>query len=128
MWFSIEGLPVVSVKNCKKLVGCSTNTKKAMLRIVDTSSRRGALPNVDSSRASLPKEGFLPVEGEAELLVQLIRDEQLELIDLQKAFDTVDHDILLKKLHIVGAGDVVVSWFASYLSNQSKQFVDVNGI
>lgn len=85
MWFSIEGLPVVSVKNCKKLVGCSTNTKKAMLRIVDTSSRRGALPNVDSSRASLPKEGFLPVEGEAELLVQLIRDEQLELIDLQKA-------------------------------------------
>ncbi len=47
------------------------------------------------------------------------------LIDLQKAFDTVDHEILLKKLNAVGAGDVVVSWFKSYLADR-KQFVDIN--
>ena len=76
---------VVLSKNCKKLVGCLLNIKKAMLRIVDRSSLRGAPPNVDSSRVKLPKEGFLTLEGEAELLIQLIRDERLELIELQKA-------------------------------------------
>ena len=48
------------------------------------------------------------------------------LIDLQKAFDTVDHEILLKKLKAVGAGTCVVSWFNSYLSDR-QQFVDING-
>ena len=48
------------------------------------------------------------------------------LIDLQKAFDTVDHEILLKKLNAVGADDAVVSWFRSYLEDR-KQFVDING-
>ena len=46
------------------------------------------------------------------------------LIDLQKAFDTVDHDILLDKLRAIGVSSV--SWFESYLSNRT-QCVDVNG-
>ena len=46
------------------------------------------------------------------------------LIDLQKAFDTVDHDILLDKLRAIGVS--LVSWFESYLSNRT-QCVDVNG-
>lgn len=48
------------------------------------------------------------------------------LLDLQKAFDTVDHVILLKKLKAIGACDSAVLWFNSYLSNR-KQFVDVKG-
>ena len=40
------------------------------------------------------------------------------LIDLQKAFDTIDHDILLKKLSIIGFSDHTVKWFQSYLSNR----------
>ena len=39
------------------------------------------------------------------------------LIDLQKAFDTISHDILLKKLSIIGFSDYTVKWFQSYLSN-----------
>ena len=39
------------------------------------------------------------------------------LIDLQKAFDTINHDILLKKLSIIGFSDHTVKWFQSYLSN-----------
>ena len=40
------------------------------------------------------------------------------LIDLQKAFDTINHDILLKKLSIIGFSDHSVKWFQSYLSNR----------
>ena len=36
------------------------------------------------------------------------------LIDLQKAFDTIDHSILLKKLTI----DNTITWFRSYLTNR----------
>ena len=40
------------------------------------------------------------------------------LIDLQKAFDTVNHDIYLKKLSIPVFFDPTVKWFQSYLSNR----------
>ena len=40
------------------------------------------------------------------------------LIDLQKAFDTVNHDILLKKMEFIGFSDKTTKWFKSYLSNR----------
>ena len=40
------------------------------------------------------------------------------LIDLQKAFDTINHDILLKNLSIIGFSDHTIKWFQSYLSNR----------
>ena len=41
------------------------------------------------------------------------------LIDLQKAFDTFDHDILLQKLYAIGFSKHMVNWFRSYLFNIS---------
>ena len=43
-------------------------------------------------------------------------------IDLSKAFDTVDHNILLKKLDMYGIKGKNLKWFHSYLTNK-KQFI-----
>ena len=47
-------------------------------------------------------------------------------IDLQKSFDTVDHNLLLYKLSHYSVRDLANSWFSSYLCNR-KQFVRING-
>ena len=47
-------------------------------------------------------------------------------LDFQKAFDTVDHQILLKKLQHYGIRGIANKWFESYLKNRS-QFVTING-
>ena len=49
------------------------------------------------------------------------------LLDLQKAFDTVDHGILCNKLQAMGVHSDSVKWFKSYLSDR-QQIVSVNQV
>ena len=49
-----------------------------------------------------------------------------DFVDLQKAFDTVDHQILLAKLNHYRIRGVSNDWFKSYLSNHN-QYVSING-
>ena len=46
-------------------------------------------------------------------------------IDLKKAFDTVNHEILLKKLDFYGIRGLPLSWLSSYLKDRS-QFTNYN--
>ena len=43
-------------------------------------------------------------------------------IDLRNAFDTIDHDLLVKKLEFYGIRGVVLKWLHRYL----RQFVQID--
>ena len=48
------------------------------------------------------------------------------LIDLQKAFDPINHDILLRKMAVLRFSDRSINWFQLYLSNRSFR-VNIQG-
>ena len=47
------------------------------------------------------------------------------LIDLQEAFDTINHDILIKKMTFVRFSEETSNWFKLYLTNR-KFIVHIN--
>ena len=48
-------------------------------------------------------------------------------MDLSKAFDTLDHKVLLHKLRYYGLSGATLSWFDSYLSDRC-QYVEINQV
>ena len=44
-------------------------------------------------------------------------------LDYAKAFDKVDHRLLIKKLHLYGISDNVINWIESFLSNRTQTVV-----
>ena len=66
----------------------------------------------------------------ADRIISALDEKQLPVtiyMDLSKAFDTLDHDTLLKKLNYYGISDTTLEWFRSYLSHRS-QYVELNGV
>ena len=64
-----------------------------------------------------------------ESVKQTIDEEMLGcgvFINLQKAFDTVNHSILLQKLQHYSVRSTALNWFSSYLTDR-KQYVSANG-
>ena len=63
-----------------------------------------------------------------DLMTSLNKKKQTDLIllDFSKAFDTVNHEKLLHKLHFYGIRGKTLKWINSFLSNRS-QTVIING-
>ena len=61
--------------------------------------------------------------------VEAFEDDEVSaviMLDMSAAFDTVDHDILLKKMDLYGFDQTAISWFRSYMTNRS-QSVSIEG-
>ena len=77
------------------------------------------------------QSGFRPKYSTESALVQMV-DSWLEainsgkligcvLVDFRKAFDLVDHKILLKKLQYYKCNETCLKWFESYLTNRTQR-------
>ena len=79
------------------------------------------------------RKGFSTASSIADLTDNLfsnLNKNQISLaafVDLRKAFDTVDHAILLKKLKCYGVTETNLKWCANYLANRTQQTL-ANGI
>jgi hypothetical protein len=76
--------------------------------------------------------GFRNKLATTDAIFKLINETQIALndkimvggifCDLEKAFDSINYDILISKLKFCGVKGKTLSWFKSYLSNISKGY------
>ena len=69
---------------------------------------------------------LIKVQNDLLVAIDTYGEAVLIVLDWSAAFDTIDHTILLQRLHELGIRDAALNWFKSYLS-QRRQSVVING-
>ena len=82
------------------------------------------------------QSGFRPNHSTEDVLLRTVEDWRFDVdrgkavaavfIDFTKAFDSISHSLLLRKLHTIGVVDTALCWFQDFLSNR-RQRVVING-
>ena len=85
----------------------------------------------ESNLISKFQSGFRPGYSTLSALIQMCDDSFNKMdngeltgvvfLDIQKAFDSTDHNILLKKLKFYGISQIELKWFQSYLTDRYQQ-------
>ena len=91
----------------------------------------------DNGLININQSGFRPIHSTSSALINITEDwyDEIDkgnliglcLLDLKKAFDTVNHEIFLDKLKLYGISKYCIQWFRSYLTGRS-QCTTVDGI
>ena len=88
------------------------------------------IEHISSQRYNL-QHGFLKGKSTTSQLREVLNevggmlDNRMQVdtiyLDFAKAFDRVDHHLLLKKLHLFGINGSLSCWFSNYLSNRFQR-------
>lgn len=102
-----------------------------MSKILERAVHRQVYSYLNDNKLITPKQfGFRPKLSTEVALVN-VTDKILSnmdngsltgavFIDLSKAFDTVDHELLVHKLRSLGLDDICIQWFISYLGSRNQ--------
>ena len=111
--------PVSNLSYVSKLV-----ERAAVRQLVDYLESNGLMPRLQSAyrRHHSTETALLKVWSDILMAADNQQVTLLALLDLSAAFDCVDHDILLSRLHFVyGISGAVLSWIRSFLSNRTQR-------
>ena len=98
--------------------------RAAVRQLVDYLESNGLMPRLQSAyrRHHSTETALLKVWSDILMAADNQQVTLLALLDLSAAFDCVDHDILLSRLHFVyGISGAVLSWIRSFLSNRTQR-------
>ena len=85
----------------------------------------------DNKLLSSSQSGFRSLHSTLTALLEAANDWSVDIdngllngvvfIDLPKAFDTTDHEIILRKMSLMGVDQAAIRWFLSYLSGRNPK-------
>jgi hypothetical protein len=96
--------------------------RAALNQLMEYMSQKGCLTEYQSGNKKMHSTETLNILVSDMILDAMDRKEltAVVLLDLSKAFDSIEHSLLFKKLHSMGVSRKAVDWFKSYLSDRTQ--------